>query len=42
MVCAPDACTTDSESRHLNALGAFKGYCRIAPTATLAEELAGG
>jgi nicotinamidase-related amidase len=42
MVCAFDACTTDSESRHTNALAAFKGYCRIAPTTALVEELTGG
>lgn len=39
MVCAPDACTTDSEERHLAALRAFRGYCRIAPAAALAAEL---
>ena len=39
MVCPTDACTTDSEARHLGALAAFKGYCRQADTATLVAEL---
>ena len=39
MVCPSDACTTDTETRHLNALLAFKGYCRQADTATLVAEL---
>lgn len=42
MVCAADACTTDSEPRHLNALAAFKGYCRTAWTAALVAELGEG
>lgn len=42
MVCAADACTTDSESRHLHALAAFQGYCRTASTAALEPELRGG
>ena len=37
-----DACTTDSQSRHDNALAAFKGYCRQADTATLVDELLRG
>lgn len=39
MVCPTDACTTDTEARHTNALQAFKGYCRQADTATLVAEL---
>jgi nicotinamidase-related amidase len=41
MVCASDACTTDTEARHLNALAAFKGYCRTATTSDLVRELDG-
>jgi nicotinamidase-related amidase len=41
MVCPPDACTTDSEERHLTALAAFKGYCRTALTTSLCAELRG-
>ncbi|WP_022729406.1 cysteine hydrolase family protein [Fodinicurvata sediminis] len=39
MVCPVDACTTDSEERHLAALNAFKGYCRQARTEELLPEL---
>ncbi len=39
MVVPVDACTTDSEARHLGALAAYKGYCRQAATATLVAEL---
>ncbi len=39
MVCAVDACTTDSRERHDNALTAFRGYCRSATTAELCREL---
>ena len=39
MVCAADACTTDSEARQKNALSAFKGYCRTASTGPLVREL---
>lgn len=42
MVCPVDACTTDTQSRHSNALAAFKGYCRQAETATLVAELMRG
>ncbi|MEO6607987.1 MAG: isochorismatase family cysteine hydrolase [Aestuariivirga sp.] len=42
MVCPIDACTTDSESRHQNALAAFKGYCRQAETSVLVDELLRG
>ncbi|MFC4352190.1 isochorismatase family cysteine hydrolase [Fodinicurvata halophila] len=39
MVCPVDACTTDSEERHLAALNAFKGYCRQVRTEELLTEL---
>lgn len=39
MVCATDACTTDSQERHENALSAFKGYCRSATARELIKEL---
>lgn len=39
MVCAADACTTDSLVRHENALSAFKGYCRSATAGELVREL---
>ncbi|WP_366657369.1 isochorismatase family cysteine hydrolase [Fodinicurvata sp. EGI_FJ10296] len=39
MICAADACTTDSRERHDNALAAFKGYCRVANTAEIVDEL---
>ncbi len=42
MVCPIDACTTDSEPRHLNALAAFKGYCRESETSILVDELIRG
>jgi nicotinamidase-related amidase len=35
MICVSDACTTDSEDRHRNALAAFRGYCRTARTSDL-------
>jgi nicotinamidase-related amidase len=38
MICVPDACTTDTEARHLNALAAFRGYCRTAMTSNLLRE----
>ena len=38
MICVSDACTTDTEARHRNALAAFKGYCRTAMTADLLLE----
>ncbi len=37
MTCIADACATESQARHDNALAAFKGYCR---TVTTAEALA--
>ena len=39
MVCPDDACTTDSEVRHQQALAAFRGYFRQASTAALLAEL---
>jgi nicotinamidase-related amidase len=42
MICASDACTTDSRERHEAALGLFKGYCRRATTAALVAELTAG
>ena len=42
IICVSDACTTDSEGRHRNALAAFKGYCRTAMAADLLAELAPG
>ena len=39
MVCAVDACTTESPERHEAALAAFRGYCRQATTAELVREL---
>lgn len=38
MICATDACTTDSRERHETALAAFAGYCRQATTEALVEE----
>jgi nicotinamidase-related amidase len=38
MICVQDACTTDSEARHRNALAAFRGYCRTAATSDLLLE----
>lgn len=39
MICATDACTTDTRERHENALAAFRGYCRQAATDELVAEL---
>ncbi|KAA0969613.1 cysteine hydrolase [Aureimonas fodinaquatilis] len=39
MICPVDACTTDTQARHDNALAAFKGYCRLATTEELVSEL---
>ncbi len=33
MTCVADACATESQARHDNALAAFKGYCRTVTTA---------
>lgn len=33
MTCIADACATESQARHDNALAAFKGYCRTVTTA---------
>ncbi|TCT10581.1 hypothetical protein EDC22_10579 [Tepidamorphus gemmatus] len=38
MICATDACTTDSRERHETAIAAFAGYCRQATTEALVEE----
>ena len=40
MVCASDACATDTRARHQAALRAFRGYCRTETTATLLELIA--
>ena len=32
MTCVSDACATESQARHVNALAAFGGYCRLATT----------
>jgi nicotinamidase-related amidase len=42
MVCPTDTCTTDTQMRHINALEAFRGYCRQAETETLVAELMRG
>ncbi|WP_336056007.1 cysteine hydrolase family protein [Nitratireductor sp. CH_MIT9313-5] len=41
MICATDACATDTNARHEAALNAFKGYCRSETTAALVEALSG-
>ena len=33
ITCVADACATQSQARHDNALAAFKGYCRMLTTA---------
>ena len=35
MICATDACATDTRARHRAALNAFKGYCRMEMTEDL-------
>lgn len=35
MICAADACATDTQARHEAALNAFKGYCRMETTQSL-------
>lgn len=35
MICATDACATDTQARHEAALNAFKGYCRMETTQSL-------
>jgi nicotinamidase-related amidase len=42
MVCPTDTCTTDTQTRHINALAAFRGYCRQAETETFVAELMRG
>jgi nicotinamidase-related amidase len=39
MICVEDACGTGSKERHLAALNAFKGYCRMETTKTLIEAM---
>lgn len=39
MICATDACGTETAARHTGALSAFRGYCRQATTAELIAEL---
>ena len=39
MICLHDACTTDSDDRHANALAAFRGYCRTISSQDLIEEI---
>lgn len=41
MICATDACATDTNARHEAALNAFKGYCRSETTAALVEAISG-
>lgn len=41
MICATDACATDTNARHEAALNAFKGYCRSVTTAALVEAISG-
>ncbi|MCP4381799.1 MAG: cysteine hydrolase [Hyphomicrobiales bacterium] len=40
MVCAEDACATETQERHAAALGLFKGYCRILATRVILAEMA--
>lgn len=39
MICASDACATDTVARHEAALNAFKGYCRMETTGSLLAEI---
>jgi nicotinamidase-related amidase len=41
MICATDACTTDTSERHEAALSAFKGYGRLTTTQAIVAELQG-
>ncbi len=41
MICATDACTTDTAERHEAALAAFKGYGRLTTTREIVAELHG-
>ena len=41
-VCVSDACATHGETRHLNALSAFKGYCRTLTTQEVLSQLRTG
>jgi len=38
-ICLSDACATHTQSRHDNALAAFKGYCRTMTTAELLADI---
>jgi nicotinamidase-related amidase len=40
MICAADACATDTRERHEAALRAFKGYCRTLPSEALLAQIA--
>ena len=42
MICARDACMTDTHARHEAALRAFGGYCRMETTESLLAALGGG
>ncbi len=35
MICVSDGCATDTQARHVAALNAFKGYCRMETTDSL-------
>ncbi|MCV0349227.1 MAG: cysteine hydrolase [Nitratireductor sp.] len=35
MICVSDGCATDTQARHVSALNAFKGYCRMETTDSL-------
>ncbi len=39
MICAADACATESRDRHTRALAAFGGYCHIATVEKLIREI---
>mmetsp|Transcript_27248 Transcript_27248/g.38025 ORF Transcript_27248/g.38025 Transcript_27248/m.38025 type:complete len:230 (+) Transcript_27248:155-844(+) len=39
MECIEDACATESQERHTNALSAFSGYCRTRTTGEVLSEL---
>ena len=38
MICVSDGCATDTQERHVAALNAFKGYCRIETTDSLSGQ----
>lgn len=39
MICADDACATRTRERHVNAIEAFSGYCRVLSTASIVERI---